>query len=198
MSGILLPAAVPTAPASRLRQLVPTFDRWVRPGWSTASPSTAITASGTMYGVPYNLAEDTTFTDIGLHVTTAGSAGALARIGLYTWASGEPEGSALHTDFGTVLVDTTGAKLITQSIPLAAGWYIAVAVGNANYNTASMSTNAVCDGMSMGLGALTGVNGQACITITGQLATVAGGLPSTLPAPTGTLDPTGAVVALRF
>lgn len=79
----------------------------------------AITANR-LYYFPFFVPQATTFTRIGINVTT-GAAGN-ARLGIYANSNGIPSG-APTLDAGTVDVSTTGEKEIVISQALAAGWH---------------------------------------------------------------------------
>ncbi|MFY8062540.1 MAG: hypothetical protein ACOVN2_02420, partial [Usitatibacteraceae bacterium] len=78
--------------------------------------------AGRLYLTPFVNIKDIIVSGIGVNVTTAsGTAGHVARLGLF-------EKAAVRTyrrviDFGTVLVDSTGNKIISQSFDLPVGNY---------------------------------------------------------------------------
>jgi hypothetical protein len=72
--------------------------------------------------LPVFIAADVTIDAVGINVTTAGSANAVTRIGLYSVAANKP--AARLYDWGGVATDTTGQKLITGlSVSLTVGYY---------------------------------------------------------------------------
>ena len=87
-------------------------------------PAAAVTTftitANRLYYFPFFVPQATTFTRIGINVTT-GAAGN-ARLGIYANSNGIPSG-APTLDAGTVDVSTTGEKEIVISQALAAGWH---------------------------------------------------------------------------
>lgn len=83
-----------------------------------------------IYLVPVYIPARTTITKLGFQVTTAASAGGLARLGIYRAQNGAP--SDLIIDAGTVATTTTGAKEITINTRLDSGTYFIAA----NFNIA--------------------------------------------------------------
>lgn len=75
---------------------------------------------GELRAVPILIGETQTFTRIGIYCKTS-SATRNVRLGIYTDSSGAP--GALVLDAGAVSVASTGAKEITISQSLSAGWY---------------------------------------------------------------------------
>lgn len=89
--------------------------------------STLGLTAGRIYFTPFVNIKDIIVSGVGVNVTTAsGTAGHVARLGLF-------EKTAVRTyrrviDFGTVLVDSTGNKIISQSFDLPVGnYYIGLA-----------------------------------------------------------------------
>lgn len=80
-----------------------------------------------MYIVPFLVGKTTTFTRIGINVTTLAAGN--CRLGIYNASSGLP--TSLVLDAGTVSTGTTGSKEITISQSLSAGAYFLVAVFDA-------------------------------------------------------------------
>jgi hypothetical protein len=83
---------------------------------------TASLAANTLYAVPFIVTDTTTFTRIGINVTTLSTGS--ARLGIYNFANAAP--TTLVSDCGTVAVTGTGEKEITISQSLAAGAYALV------------------------------------------------------------------------
>lgn len=75
------------------------------------------------------------FDRIGINVTTAGTAGAVLRLGLYNGAAGVP--TSLIVDAGTVDATTTGAKEVTISVTLDPGIYFTAIVAQVAVSTVS-------------------------------------------------------------
>jgi len=96
------------------------------PGHKT--PYSQALAANTLYAVPFPISRRTTFTKIGVRVTTAEVA-KNARLGIYKMANGVP--STLVLDAGTVSVAATGAVEITISQVLEAGVYALAIVTDA-------------------------------------------------------------------
>jgi hypothetical protein len=70
---------------------------------------------------PFFVPESTSFDRIACNVTTAGTAAALVRMGIYNIADGVTANLVL--DAGDVGADTTGQKDVTIAVTLARGWY---------------------------------------------------------------------------
>ena len=75
----------------------------------------------TLYAMPFLTDETRAFDRISIQVTTAGAAGKLARLGIYSDSGGLP--GALVLDAGTVSVASTGGKEININQTLTPGWY---------------------------------------------------------------------------
>ena len=88
-------------------------------GLAIAASSGAAVTANRLYAVPHVVGETTTFTRIGINVTSAIAGN--ARLGIYNWAAGVP--TTLVLDCGTVSTSSTGDKEITISQSLAAGVY---------------------------------------------------------------------------
>jgi hypothetical protein len=84
--------------------------------------------SGRLVAVPFLVSETTPFDRIAVTVGTAGQAGSVIRMGLYTSSRLMP--TSLVFDAGTVAADSTGQKVVTISQTLAPGLYWLVAVSN--------------------------------------------------------------------
>lgn len=89
--------------------------------------TTLTTAANTLYAVPFYVPRTVTYTSITIEVTTLAS-GKSIRMGIYTDSSGVP--NTLVLDAGTISTTTTGAKTITISQSLSAGWYWLAGVGD--------------------------------------------------------------------
>jgi hypothetical protein len=91
---------------------------------------TLVTTAGNMTAIPMWLPTSMTAVSIECQVSTAGAAGSLVRLGIYSPGTGDNP-ATLVLDAGTVAADTTGVKAITISQPLSGGlcWLAAVAQG---------------------------------------------------------------------
>lgn len=96
-------------------------------GYAVGSTPAAAMVANTLYGTPFVCRYPTTFTRIGIDVTT-GAAG-LARLGIYQVTGGLP--AALVLDAGTV--DTTSIATVEATISqfLPMGVYVLAAIFNA-------------------------------------------------------------------
>lgn len=88
-------------------------------GLAIAATSGAAVTANRLYAIPHIVGATTTFTRIGIRVTSAIAGN--ARLGIYNWAAGVP--TTLVLDCGTVSTSSTGDKEITISQSLAAGVY---------------------------------------------------------------------------
>lgn len=75
----------------------------------------------TVYFTPYFNTKEMIVTSVGVSVTTAGTAGHVARLGIFDLSARNT--FRLIYDFGTVPVDFTGDKIITTSFKLPVGCY---------------------------------------------------------------------------
>jgi hypothetical protein len=85
-------------------------------------------AVDTLYAMPFSAPDAHAYDRISVHVTTAGAAGTLARLGVYADADGVP--GALILDAGTVAVDAAAGVEININQTLTPGWYWLVALTN--------------------------------------------------------------------
>lgn len=108
---------VPSWPMKSGYYYSPNFVR----GFSTIVPG-ADELRAALIGVPTSI----TVNSIACEVTSAGTTGAVIRLGIYNTTDGFP--TTLVLDAGTVDATTTGAKTITISQALAAGTYCLAAV----------------------------------------------------------------------
>ena len=99
--------------------------RWAPAGLHNAGASTTTRAIGAdeSYGVPIFLHSSMSFDAIGFNVSTAASAGAVARLALYRPSASYLPG-ALEVDAGTVAIDSTGQKTATISKTLSGLFWI--------------------------------------------------------------------------
>jgi hypothetical protein len=92
------------------------------PGWGLtgSSGSTFVPTANRVYYAAFVVGQSTTFTAIGINVTTL-QAAKVARLGIYNWSGGKSTTRVL--DAGTVSLGTTGVVEIAISQTLAAGVY---------------------------------------------------------------------------
>lgn len=88
-------------------------------GLAIAATSGAAVVANRLYAIPHIVGSTTTFTRIGMRVTSAIAGN--ARLGIYNWADGVP--TSLILDCGTVSTSSTGEKELIISQILAAGIY---------------------------------------------------------------------------
>ena len=86
-----------------------------------SSAGTVALTANQLYGIPIFIGVNQVVTEIGIEVTTAGSASTVIRLGIYGESSGVP--GNLIVDAGTVTADSNAVKAITISQTLAPGWY---------------------------------------------------------------------------
>lgn len=108
----------------------------------SGASSTFTIASGTLYGVPFQVPLTQTYATIGIEVTSL-SAGA-AHLGIYKDSGGTP--GSLVVDAGTINTGTTGAKNITINQSLTAAWYWLALLGNATPTFRGLSNGTSCFG----------------------------------------------------
>lgn len=96
-------------------------------GFGQLTAASLVVSINRLYTVPFIVAQNTTFTRIGIEVQT-GAAGS-ARLGIYNFANGIP--TTLVADLGTVTTNVSGTKEITISQNLAAGFYALAVVFSA-------------------------------------------------------------------
>lgn len=124
---------------------------WSIPGYSC--PQAALAANFLQNAVAYGMIvppETTTYTAIGLQVTTAGGGGTVARLGLYEadqTATGYRPG-ALIVDAGTVSIASTGTKSIAISETLQRGqvYFTAIVHDAAAVSFRMCDTSAIVNG----------------------------------------------------
>lgn len=119
-------------------------------GWyytAAANTQTHIPVEAEMRCSPFFVAEDITLDRIGLEVTSAGTAGALIRLGIYE-DNGDGIPGALVIDAGTVDATTTGVKEIVISQALARGdFHLAAAVQGAAATRPTIRAHSGSDAM---------------------------------------------------
>jgi hypothetical protein len=99
-----------------------------------------------IYYVAFFVRKKTTFTRIGIEISTA--AGTSARLGIYNAANGVP--TSLLLDCGTISAATTGEKEATISQSLNTGFYFLALVCDANPIIAIVSTTDTVTGYPIG------------------------------------------------
>lgn len=124
--------------------------------------------SNRLYALPIFVPQDSTYTGIGISVTTIG--GSSARLGIYENLGGVP--GDLLLDAGTVPTTTTGAKEISISEDLTSGWYWLTMVFNGAATISATDTNINV------LPILGGANGGGSITAHYYTAHTFGALPA--------------------
>lgn len=97
--------------------------RLATPGVRGVSVSTQTMANNTITYEPRLVATSITLDQLVVEVTTAGSAGSLLRIGIYS-ADTDWQPTALVLDGGTVAADSLGVKTLAISQVLSAGRYL--------------------------------------------------------------------------
>lgn len=103
--------------------------------WPTAPDTgTFAQADGQAKGIPLPIADRTAVDRIACEVTSAGTTGAVVRLGIYE-DNGENNPGALLVDAGTVDATTTGVKELTISQTLEPGLYWLVAVNQGTPST---------------------------------------------------------------
>lgn len=89
---------------------------------SASVPSGVTAVADTLTAVPVVLPANMTIDRLAIKMSTAGTAGALARVGIYAPTStADIYPSALVVDSGAIAVDTTTAQMATVSAALTAG-----------------------------------------------------------------------------
>lgn len=83
--------------------------------------STTAAVANQLYFSPFFNSKELNVTAVALSVTTAGTSGHVARVGIFEKSA--RRGFRLVTDFGTVAVDTASDKVITSSFVLPVGCY---------------------------------------------------------------------------
>ena len=191
-----MPVVQPDPSYDYTAKIKPATVRWVMPGWSYRSAASVVLASGYVHYIPIFVSEPTTYIRIGIDVSAAGAGGTLARLGIYAWNNGVP--GALILDAGTVAIDAIAQVEIVISQLLQRGYYFLAIVCN--------DANAACNGpndSSMVTCPVSGVNGAntylfgVVLSISGQVAQVAGGLSNPAVAPNALQVANYAVVKLR-
>lgn len=145
-------------------------------------------SANTLYASPFNVGAATTFTRIGISVTT-GSPGN-ARLGIYNWADGAP--STLVADCGTVSVASTAVVEVTISQALSPGIYALVLVTDTTPTVRLATTHALSNSY-MGAADSTGNTDALYITRAFSYAS----LPTPFGSPTYVAGTSGPAIWLR-
>lgn len=111
-------------------------------------PAGAAMSSNLLVFVPFPVGKRTTFAEIGLQVSAAGSAN--ARLGIYANGDGEP--ADLILDAGTVSVASTGVKTIAISQELDPGWVWLAAVFQSGATASAVASITTVSHPSLGFG----------------------------------------------
>lgn len=111
--------------SDRHRCINPVSGRWWEPPGAPGSTTSVMPAEGRTIWIPVYLAEGV-LDRLGIWVVTAGSAGALARLGIH-WDDENGFPAARLVDGGTVATETSAARaevVIATTIPLAGRWWL--------------------------------------------------------------------------
>ncbi len=103
--------------------------------------------------VPFCCGKRTTFSEIGLQVTAAGTGS--VRLGIYKNGAGQP--TDLVLDAGTVAVTSTGVKTITIAQTLDPGWYWLASVFQSGGSPAAIASITTVSHPSLGFATTPGV-----------------------------------------
>ena len=112
----------------------------------SGSSGTNVSTANTINYVPFFCRQKTTFTRIGIQVTSA--LGTNARLGIYNAANGIP--TSLLLDCGTVSTASIGEKEATISQTLNVGFYFLAVVADANVTVYTTTITAAVAGYSVG------------------------------------------------
>lgn len=92
------------------------------PIYTGTAISTSMGAANRIHFVPVHFGSNRTITTVGINVTSAGSAGAVVRLGIYNDSGGLP--TTLIADWGTVATDSLGFKTLSISQDVVSSqWY---------------------------------------------------------------------------
>ena len=164
---------------------------YVLPGWENQlSFGTSQLSPDELYSVPIYVALPTSYTKMMCRVTTAGAAGKVIRMGIYTAkkkAGVGIEPDALLLDAGTVAADSTSYKELAVALALVPGFYFLVCISDGSPVLESLSsseTAAPVSGMAEA-GAPTGIMRMVAYFKSGQVGVAVGGLATPHPNPGG-------------
>ncbi|RAM49466.1 MAG: hypothetical protein C6Y22_22185 [Hapalosiphonaceae cyanobacterium JJU2] len=132
------------------------------------------TNSAFIYYTYFFINKATTISAIAYNVSTAGSSGSTALIGIYKVINAFP--AILIADFGIIPVDTVGTKIKNLSLSLSPGWYAAA------LRVSSTGVNFTAGNSSIGILAVLGATSVLSSTPSGFCALFSGNtLPLTAP-----------------
>ena len=128
--------------AAQQTTMPPIFDvggtNWVIPGHDFHAMTTQALVQHELYYIPIFIERSITFVRIGIHVTSAGGGGTVARLGIYNStfdADSQLKPDTLESDSGTITVASTGEKEITIARTLDKGFYFLAVSTDANTTT---------------------------------------------------------------
>jgi hypothetical protein len=146
--------------------------------------TTSAPGTGVMTAVPFWVHATTTFDRIGCSITTAGAAGTVIRLGIYTDSLGQPSTKVL--DAGTVAGDAVASPELTISQSLTAGWYWLAAVSQVG----SATLRGVSSTAMLPVGASTVAEACQSVPVVGHTMTgQTGTLPTTFTISASSLSP---------
>lgn len=172
---------------------------WQLPGWYNDVGFNRTHTANRLYFTPIFVARRTTFDRFGIDVNTASGAGSVVRMGLYAVTPGSLLPAELLNDFGTVLVDSTGDKLITVSLTLERGYYWTAHISD---DTPQLECFDTLTATNIPIQAwepsnLVNQPDNALRTSNGQVGVAVGGLDDPAPATDASNDPSSAAVHMR-
>lgn len=100
--------------------------------------SAAAALKDRMYGLRYPIPAGQTLTGVKFHVSTAGEAGSVIRVGVYKDANGWP--GHLIIDGGTAAADSIGWKTVTLPTPVSGGRFVSITLTAQNAPTTAPFT----------------------------------------------------------
>lgn len=156
------------------------------PWGTTATTNTAPLTAGRVYYVPFICGRKTTFTGFVYEVTTASTATANARLGIYNAADGIPTSKVMETALSSG-VNSVAVATVTISQSLEAGFYFLAFITDGDPYVRQVSPNLQMNNFLMGSSSATAV------TTLGYTETSSG---TTLPSTAGTLTRQTAAVNL--
>ena len=173
---------------------------WQLPGWYAALGFNRTQAADKLYFTPIFVTRETTFDRVGLDVDLAAVGGSVLRMGLYAANQDTLLPAALLNDFGTVVADSAGDKLITISLTLQRGYYWAVHISDG-----APRLECINDGTSATVAPIQGWEPSTSVNVpdtmlrgaSGQAGIATGGLADPAPVTTSSEDPTFAAVRFR-
>jgi hypothetical protein len=176
MSGIVQAWAPPLGHAEYIT------GRYYWPQYGSVGTGTVSLTANEIGAMPFFIAKDATFDRILCEVTTAGAAGALIRLAIYThdFSSGRP--GSLVLDAGTVATTSIGVKEITISQLLQRGYYWFANQVNIAATFRNVTTNGACGQLNMGFNTSDPADGSGLATVLSNIAFAFGPFPSTFPA----------------